>query len=497
MMRLDTGQHMRLEQKMKLAPRMIQSMEILQLPLMALEERIQQELESNPVLEIRQDDPDAVTAEPSPSDDNEPAPGDGETDLVVSNDGDGKDDFERLDASSDELQYKDIFDGNSRPTTTSGDGMRDAKMDAMMNTAARDVSLNDHLLNQWALMDVESQTRRLGELIIMYIEEDGYLRTDLSEILSTAREQANMADMERALQLVQQLEPAGVAARDVRECLLLQLDALGSNHQVERTLIEHHLRDIELNRLPQIAKKTGYSIEQINDAVDFIRTKLTPYPGNLVGPSNVSYITPDIFLEFDETINDYRITMPEGYLPSLYISGTYRRMLEQGQVDRTTKDFIQKHVQSARWLMESIEQRRNTVRRVVEDVVAHQREFFDKGPQYLKPLPMVDVAERLGVHVATVSRAVSEKYMQTPRGLYSLRSFFSGGTETDSGESISWDGIKAKLQEIVDNEDKSNPLDDDALANALSEQGVKVARRTVAKYRKLMDIPSARRRRQF
>ncbi|MCP4707461.1 MAG: RNA polymerase sigma-54 factor, partial [Planctomycetes bacterium] len=235
---------------------------------------------------------------------------------------------------------------------------------------------------------------------------------------------------------------------------------------------------------------------EIKKAVENI-SHLDPRPGLQVGRRETPYIIPDVIVEYDEQDDCYTARLSDSSIPSLRISQTYADMIKKGNLPADAKEFLHNNVQSARWLIESIEQRRGTLLRVVNQVLSNQQFFFRSGPQHLKPLPMVDVAEVLGIHVGTVSRAVSGKYMQTPTGIYPLRYFFSGGITTANGESVSWDAIKAKLQEIVDNEDKNAPFGDDQLMEKLSENGMNVARRTVAKYRAAMNIPPARRRRHF
>jgi len=304
------------------------------------------------------------------------------------------------------------------------------------------------------------------------------------------------AQWDEALLLVQTLEPTGVGARDLAECMVLQLVGETENHYLEIDLVKHHLKDIEMNRYPQISKKIGKSIAEIQEAIKVI-SRLDLRPGLQVGHHDTPYILPDIIVEYDEDNDTYTARLNDGSNPNLRINTMYSMMAKQRDLPQDAKEFLQNNIRSARWIIESIEQRKTTLLRVVNHVLKSQREFLDHGPQHLRPLPMVDVADVLGIHVGTVSRAVSGKYMQTPIGIYPLRSFFSGGIETASGESVSWNAIKAKLQEIVDNEDKKKPLNDDQLAAELTKRGLTVARRTVAKYRSILNIPPARRRKQF
>jgi len=226
-------------------------------------------------------------------------------------------------------------------------------------------------------------------------------------------------------------------------------------------------------------------------------SRLQPWPGKQVGGEDSPSITPDAIIFYDEENDRYEIEMANDPAPNLFISGMYRKMIKNRAYDKKTREFLANNVRNARWLIESIEQRKSTIMRVIRKVVDAQREFFDKGPEFLKPLPMIHVADQLGIHVATVSRAVSEKWIQTPRGVFPLRRFFSGGTTNSDGEDMSWDAVKEKLKTIIGDEDPKNPLNDDEIVEKLKAQGIDLARRTVAKYRKILSIPTARQRKTF
>ncbi|MBN1554535.1 MAG: RNA polymerase sigma-54 factor, partial [Phycisphaerae bacterium] len=280
--------------------------------------------------------------------------------------------------------------------------------------------------------------------------------------------------------------------------LLLQLNAqaaAGKNVQLEIQVVSHFLREIEMNRLPLIAKRLNCSLEDVKAALGNL-ARLDPHPGFRVGGENAPVIHPDVIVFLNDN-DDIVVVTADDYLPNLSINEYYEQQSRDRNTDTKTKQFLRRNIRSAQWIMEAIAQRRQTIRRVTEEVFKVQREFLDAGPEALKPLPMADVAQKVGVHVATVSRAVSDKYVQTPRGIFPLRMFFSGGTKTADGEDMSWDAVRAKLQEIVDNEDKSKPLNDDELAKALNDAGIDIARRTVAKYRGLMNIPPARKRKEY
>lgn len=497
-MQLTQSITMRQDMRQLLTPRMIQSMEILQLPLALLEERIEQELQQNPVLELKE-------PEGEPIRDYDPDEAEGERALIV--DEDNQKDFERLERISEYLENEE-FATNAGPNFRAAqyDGERDRKMDAMANTPDRGVTLQEHLLGQWAFVETSPSVRAAGQTLIAYIEDDGYLRTELTTIQQETGDKHTLEDLQEAHRLIQTLEPTGVGARNLKECLLIQLEAIENegepedldahDFELERKLITDHLRDLEMNRYPQISKKLGRDIEDLKAAVKRL-SRLDPHPGRRIGGADAPPIIPDATVYFDEETGRYEIEMARDPSSEIGISQLYRRMLKDRTCDKTTREFLTQNVRNARWLIESIEQRSSTIKRVIRAVVDAQQEFFEKGPEYLKPLPMIQVADQLGIHVATVSRAVSEKYIQTPRGIFPLRKFFSGGTTNAEGEDMSWDAVKEKLKIIIDNEDKQNPLNDDEIVAKLKEQGIELARRTVAKYRKILNIPTARQRKEY
>lgn len=482
---------------MKLAPRMIQSMEILQLPLMALEERIEQELAANPVLERRESEydpgPDTTPVAGMPAEVLTPP-------EVTTNNEDRKNEISDREIEQ-YLQDQQDYSMMNRGTRYRNAGERDAKLDAMANTAARNASLQEELIRQWDLVDVDEKTHLAGAVLLDWVSDDGYIRDAMETICEHLPPGLTREDLEKALPVLQErLEPPGVCARNAQECLLLQIDAWerekGIDLTVPRVLVTTYLHDLEMNRLPQIARKSGFTIDQINQGKDFLR-HLNPRPGRLLGDNKVPSVAPDAIVERDEDTGEYTIRLTDEHTPRLYINEIYKRMAKTKSVDGKTREFIANNIRNARWLIESIEQRRNTLLRVLRVVVDAQKEFLDHGPQFMKPLPMIGVADQLGIHVGTVSRAVAEKYVQTPRGIFPLRMFFTGGTENAEGEAMSWDAVKAKLGEIIEKEDKANPLSDDEIVVKLKEQGIELARRTVAKYRKIANIPPARRRKIF
>ena len=481
-----------MEQRMKLAPHMIQSMEILQLPILALQERIEQELNGNPVLEMEDDDnPDEVATSP------EPAPDDdvGAKALVVGTDNDKAGDFERLDSLDDE--FKAFIDQSGPYRARSDSDEKDPKLEAIKNVAAPPQSLHDYLTEQWLMVDADEPVKKAGSAIIDYIDDRGYLSVPLEQLHSKDQKDFTPAHLDEALPLVQQLDPTGVGARDLRECLLIQLAQSNDAPSLEYRLIADHMDALLENRLPEIAKKMDCDMERLNRAIQRL-SKLDISPGLQVGRNDSIPITPDVIVESRDGSDDFSVRLADNSLPSLRLNPFYTRMVDDNHTSENTRKFLQNNIRSAHWIIEAIEQRKHTLLKVAQTIVRYQRDFFEQGPLHLKPLPMATVAQEVGVHLATVSRAVSGKYMQCAWGILPLRKFFSGGTEDTSGQAHSWEAIRVQLQQIIDAEDKAKPLNDDQIKEKLAEAGIShLARRTVAKYRKLMNIPTAKFRKKY
>jgi len=490
-MRLSLGQEMRMVQKQILAPRMIQSMEILQLPIQALEERIEQEMEENPVLELQEEDPDlpAEAAEPEPPD----RPTDDERELVIDESSNNERDFERLLRMDEE--WPEHFDEHSRPSRNRVEEEGERQHDVMANMAARPQTLQDYLHDQLGWFELAPDLRAMCDRIIYNLDPNGRLQSSLEDLLGADATAEDLKLAQEALALVQKLDPPGVGARDLRECLLLQLTQGMPFYEQMRILISSHLEDLEHNRLPLISKKTGFSIPLIQEVIGEMR-KLKVNPGAEYHNALAPPVTPDVFVEPTED-GRWKVRLEDGRTPSLFISPYYRRLLASGEANEQTREFIKQKLNSAQWLIESIEQRRNTVTKVAQAIIDHQAAFLEKGPEAIEPLKMQQIADKVGVHVTTVSRAVDDKWIQTPRGIFPLKRFFCGGTVSSDGEEVAWDTVRLKLQEIIANEDKKNPLSDEDLVLELGKLGIQVARRTVTKYRKAMRIPSSRERKDW
>jgi len=476
-MRMETSLQMRPELRMKLAPQIIQSIEILQLPMLELQQRVKQELVENPVLEMEEPtlaaDQEAPDAPPAVDDRKNP-----------------DEDYEKVDS------FEEVWrEFDSRPRRRAGsDGEKDKKLEALQNTAARPISLQDYLANQLSLLELPDDVVRAAQNIVYNIDDNGYLRFDLEAVRNSMDPPPPSREaLEQALGVVQHLDPPGVGARSLEECLLLQLRGQPDGYSLERQLIEHHLEDLAMNRYPKIAKETGRSIEQVKQAKDFI-SRLNPRPGSIFAGEMPQYITPDVMVEYVD--GHYEVRLEDAFIPRLFVSPSYRRILGEAK-DSQAKDYIRKKMNSARWLIDAIEQRRNTLYKIACEVVDQQREFLDRGVAALRPLKMQTVADRTGVHVSTVSRAIADKYMQTPRGIFDIKYFFTGGTRNAQGTLTSRKSVKQRVLDVIAAEDKRNPLSDDEIASQLQAAGLDVKRRTVTKYRKTMSIPSSRQRREY
>ncbi|MCA8983735.1 MAG: RNA polymerase factor sigma-54 [Planctomycetaceae bacterium] len=490
-MHLNFSQQMKMSQQMKLAPRMIQSMEILQMSVMALQEKIEQELSENVVLEVtdprQRDLHETIAADPLLGKDID------RREIVVDSDHNNQADFERLVEMSADWP-EDNFTSGGKPSSNRIDEFSDRQHDLMGNLEAHPQSLQDYLLEQFHYFSSDFEERAFGEFLIQNLDEQGRLQGTLPELIQVYGKPIERSTAEKVLGMLQKLDPPGVGARNLQECLLLQINEETPYRDVLTTLITDHLESISQNRLPLIERQTGYSMETIKAALEQLRG-FEPYPGRRFISHVSQNVTPDVRVELDSD-GHWTVQLLNEYTPELRISRRYLKMLAANP-DPQTKEYIRKKIESAKWLIDSIEQRHTTLRKVAQAIVDHQTEFLETGPEAIVPLKMQQVADDVGVHVTTVSRAVDGKWMETPRGLYPLRRFFGGGTVTADGDEVAWQKIRLKLQEVIDGEDKQDPLSDEALVQVMADHGYNLARRTITKYRKAMNIPSSRQRKEY
>jgi RNA polymerase sigma-54 factor len=362
------------------------------------------------------------------------------------------------------------------------------------NTLSSAASLSDHLLWQLAMQTEDEGVKEIGGAIIGNLDDDGYLVASVEEI--AAMGEWPVAEVEKALQHVQTFDPIGVAARDLQECLWLQIRHLGLEGTPSEKIVTEHLRLLQNHQVPEIARKLGMPIEELKEHIEIIRN-LDPKPGNRYNPSQSQYVIPDVYVVKVE--DQYVAMLNEEGLPQLRISPVYRRLLDKsGQAGTEeageTRAYVKDKFRSALWLIKSVDQRQKTIHKVATSIINFQREFLDQGIEYLRPLVLRDVANDIGMHESTVSRVVNNKYMHTPQGVFEMKYFFHSGISSSYGESVSSVTIKQRIRKIIENEDPRKPLSDSKIVSILQKEGLMLARRTIAKYREELKIPTSNQR---
>jgi RNA polymerase sigma-54 factor len=353
-------------------------------------------------------------------------------------------------------------------------------------------SLADHLNWQLRLTLTRPEVHDAAEAIIGNLNDNGYLDGALEEIAAIGPWSLDVVT--EALGIVQQFDPTGIAARDLRECLIIQLEAQGYGQRLAARLIRDYFPKLQNNKLPDLARELGVNVDEILEELRIIR-RLEPHPGRQYSPRNAQYIEPEVYIEKIET--DYIIRFNDDGLPQLRINRKYRQMMENKETSKETRDYIKDRFRSAVDLLKNIEHRKQTIYKVCERIVERQREFLDQGVEYIRPMMLKDIAEDIGMHLSTISRVVNGKYAHTPQGVIELRRFFTEGMTNDDGEEVSTRIIKLKIKKMIGVEDSRTPLTDDQIADRLANEGQKLSRRTVAKYRDQMNIPGSRERRQI
>ncbi|MBL8754780.1 MAG: RNA polymerase factor sigma-54 [Planctomycetes bacterium] len=480
-MRLGLTQSLRAEQRLIQSPQMIQAMQVLQLPLLELKDQIDQELQENVFLERKDEsernEPQATAPEPE-------APP--ETNALE----------ERLQrefsGEIDQLESRMEPNWRQRQGSSSADE-EDKKFEALNNTPGRTTSLADYLMTQVRTQESDPELIRVIEHVVFSLDEDGRL-ADTPEMVSQQL-LVPLPLAEEAVAVVRDLEPAGVGARDLRDCLIMQLGHMTFVPPLTRRLVEHHLDDLAMNKLPKIAKETGASLDEIKECWEFLRVHCNPHPGAEFQPGPATGVVPDVVIE--DVDGRFEVKSQRGSLPELTISSVYRNLLQEAKNDPKVYDYLRRKIEAAKWFIEAVHQRQNTIERVANEIVRRQEGFLRHGEQHLKPMKMQDIADAVHVHISTVSRATSGKFIQTPQGIFDMKRFFSSGTMSDAGDMVSQQAVKDTLKQIVDGEDKDNPLSDDQLVDELGKRGVHIARRTVTKYRKALGIDSSSRRKTF
>jgi RNA polymerase sigma-54 factor len=456
-----------LSQQQVLAPQLQQSLQILQAPMLELRNLIQQELQANPTLEEELTEP---TIEDKQAEHDE-----------------FQEEFDRL-AKLDE-EWRDYM---SQSQSYSGRSAEDEeRRQFFFDSIVGRQTLQQHLFEQVQSSDLNAADRQLAELIIGNIDDAGFLTSTPEEIAQNTG--MDLADLERVLEFVQTFHPVGVGARDLRECLLIQLKRIGKEQCLEYRIVDRHIDDLGKRRFPEIARRLGTTAEQVQRAANFIAT-LDPKPGQIFTPDPNNYVLPDVNVE--KVGGEYQITLNGEQIPHLRISNTYKDLMSQEGRGNDVKDYIRDKIRSGKFLIKSIHQRQQTISNIAHEIVSRQKEFMDRGPSALKPMTMVQIADAVGVHETTVSRAISGKYMSTPQGVFDMKYFFTPGYQTSAGESMSNTSVKGAIADLVKNENSSNPLSDKEIVEILEKRGIPIARRTVAKYRNELNIlPSNMRKR--
>jgi RNA polymerase sigma-54 factor len=464
-MELKTGLQTTLQQRLAMTPRLQQALKLLQVPTLELQQILKQELQQNPMLE--------------------------EVDDVVEAEED-KEAKEQQEAQQEDSSvdwdefWNDTYDSSFR-------GSEDRSQEFHERVPVTRVGLREILENQLRQNTSSEAQIEIGDFIIGCLDDDGYMRVPVEEIANDLG--VTVEAVEEVLALIQTFDPPGVAARSREECLLVQLRGRGIENAIAEGILRDHFQSFLQRRYADIAKALKITPEQVQVAADIIAT-LNPNPGSQITGEDPMYVIPDLIVE--RVNDDYEVFLNDKNVPRLRISARYRELLRQSKGRKDAAgSFIQGKLNSARWLIQTIEQRRRTMVKVMRCIVDEQRDFLDKGIAHLKPLTLQQVASRIGMHESTVSRVTSNKYVQTPRGVFLLKYFFSSSLERDGFEDVSAKSVRNLIKELIDQEEKKSPLSDQAIADMLHERGFKIARRTVAKYREQMNILSARQRRRY
>jgi RNA polymerase sigma-54 factor len=459
-----------------LAPQLQQSLLILQAPLLELRNLVQQEMETNPVLEELANEVEEQQQQKT------------DEKKTTSSDEEFKAEFDQLAKLDDE--WRDYMAQSSSYSGRSQEA--EDKRQFFFDSIATQETLQQHLMGQLNQTSLNTDDRKTAEMIIGNIDDNGFLQTNPEEMsLNTGIPQDDFVHM---LTLIQSFFPPGVGARDLGECLLIQLKREGKGNSLEYKIISEHMADLGKRRFPEIARRMGISVEQVQKCANNI-AQLDPRPGAIFAQAPQNYVLPDVTVE--KINGDYQVILNGEQIPHLRISNTYKDIMAQDGNGSEVKDYIRDKIRSGKFLIKSIHQRQQTISNIAHQIVSRQREFFDHGSSHLKPMTMVQIADAVGVHETTVSRAISGKYMSTPQGVFEMKYFFTPGYQTATGESMSNTSVKEAILDLVKAEDGNSPLSDKEIVEILSKRGIPIARRTVAKYRTELNILPSNMRRKY
>jgi len=465
------GQH--LSQQQRLSPQLQQSLNILQAPVAELRQMIGQEMAQNPVLEV--EDHEVSLDEERP-----------EAELE---DDDFAAEFEKLSQMDEEWR---TYLQQSASTQGARTSEEEERRQFLFDSLAQPETLQDHLTQQLALVECPPEIRALVEMLIGSIDDRGFLSAPVAE--TSLQQGIPLPELLKAKEIVQSFDPPGIGAEDLRECLLIQLKRAGREHSLENRVVSAHFDDLARHRFPHIARRLGVEPGDITRAAEVIGT-LNPRPAGAFTPVPQQFIVPEVHVE--RSGGKFNVVMNDGQLPRLRISNLYKDIMSSPRGAQDVRDYIRDKIRSGKFLIRSIQQRQQTIQRIAEEIVSRQQEFFRHGPSALKPLIMSQVADVVGVHETTVSRAIAGKFMSTPHGVFEMRYFFTSGLATDDGEQRSNTSVKTTLAELIRHENPAEPLSDDDLAEQLKARGIKIARRTVAKYREALSILPSHLRKKF
>lgn len=482
-MAMEMRQQLKMTQQLVMTPQLQQAIKLLQLTRIELQDVVSQELEENPLLEevldpdeAREGDQQLEADEAEQRDDQEPQ----------------RESYDEVETGEETLRDWDSYlDGyNYSAGEQYSDDDDRPSFEALLT---RKGTLADHLRWQLHMGHFSDDEIRFGEEIIGNLDDDGYFRASLPELAATVGLPEETA--EAILARIQEFDPLGIAARNLQECLLVQARALGMGGSLVEAILEHHLKDLETRNYRLIARALRCELEYVVTAAKLI-SGLDPRPGSAYASEDTHYISPDIFVH--KVADDYVVMLNEEGLPSLRLAPHYLEAKAGGGLDAKADEYVSDKMRAAQWLIKSIQQRQRTIFRVAKSIVKFQREFLERGVEGLRPLVLRDVAEDIGMHESTISRVTTNKYMQTPQGLYELKYFFNSSLSTSDGDSVSSESVKNRIKEIIDREDARKPLSDQRIAEMLSDETVNIARRTVTKYREMLKIGSSSdRRRHF
>lgn len=474
-------------QSLVLAPQLRQSLKILQVAAMDLRTVIQEELQANPTLE--EQPMEGVSLDTPSSDDSEH---------------DSSSNHDDSQSGGDEMDFSKEFDiltkldqdwrdymanaGGNQPHTSEDDEKRQHLFDSLVS----ETSLQEHLMSQAEMADVDDATIDAMRYLVGSLDDRGFLTQSVSDIaLQTA---LPLDAVQSAHALLKSLDPPGIGAMDLKECLALQLVAKGRGDSLAARIVRNHFPLLIRRRIPDIARRSGATLEDVQHAIEEIGT-LDPAPGRRFADDSNRVVTPDVTVEKDG--DEWKIELNNDYIPRLRISNTYKELIAKGSLNRQERDYLRERIRSGRFLINSIEQRQQTIERITREIIKVQGEFFEEGVSKLRPLTMTQIADTVGVHETTVSRAIANKYIRTPHGVFEFKFFFTPGYKSDGGDSVSNTSVKEMINDLIDVEDRGRPYSDQDLVAKLQDKGIKIARRTVAKYREELGILPSNLRREY